>query len=223
MGDDWHNGSMWASMEYEAAMYTYQNFNAMRLHFQGKYDWHKHGAALKVKFETFVKRKDKNFFLKLHRRFEQYDEGMLIAHLAANFIENPKCWIQELLSKTADDRRKDFIAKNEAFPYEFRNWVQDTIPIICQQNNCKFLDLIRPQDGEMTWLQKAIIADKIPMHILVGFDRITGFINTYETQYEDDPMWQEINDYLKIVRGFYVFDYQPSARFLINFLKDNNL
>lgn len=221
---DWkEQHSSWAIMEYEGALNAYCNFNGMRLHFQGRYDWFKNGSGVKVKFETFMKRSDKQWFLKLHRRFQQYDDSILIAHLAANFIENPKCWIQELLSRNADDRREKFIAALKAYDYDFQMWVKDNLWNICNQNQCKFLDLIRPKAGELTWLQKAVIADRIPMHILVGLDRITGFINTYDEHYADDPMWEEIADYLKKIRGFYVFDYQPSKIFLINYIKDNNL
>ncbi len=221
---DWNEGgSLWASMQMEEALDTYCNFQAMRLHFQGRYDWHKYGDTVKIKLETFLKRRDKKLFLQLHRRFANREDGIFLAHLAANFIANPKIWVTGLLNPNADAVRKQWIASVDAYDYNFQCFINDSLRSICMQNNKTFLELIRPpEDGQHPWLLKAVVADRIPMEVVIGLDRCTGFISTYDKHF-DDPIWTEVSEYLHMIQGFYMFDYKPSQIYLINFIRKHGL
>ncbi|CAL9962555.1 DNA helicase loader [Vibrio phage D528] len=217
--------SEWEIAEYTGAFETYLLYNAIKLHFMpnNTYDYWKHGVNTSTKFETFWDRKDKYQFLKLHRRFAQRDEKYMIAHLGANLMHNPKMWVGNCLSEACNARTTQYIADNDGFTYKFECWVKDNIPTICSQNNCKFMDLFKPVDGDHPWFIKAINADMIPINIIYGLARITGCFNTYDKHYDNDFMWPELSEHFKRLSGWYLFDTAMAQRQLIQFLKANDL
>ncbi|AUR97783.1 helicase assembly protein [Vibrio phage 1.244.A._10N.261.54.C3] len=217
--------SDWEMEEYTHAFQTYLLFNAIKLHFNpnNTYNYWEHGVNERTKFETFYNRNDKYQFLKLHRRFQQRDEKYLIAHLGANLMANHKLWIGHILSEACNKRTTQYIADNDGFTYKFECWVKDNVPAICAQNNCKFMDLFKPVDGDHPWFIKAINAEAIPIPIMFGLARITGSFNTYDTAYENDFIWPELSDHFKRISGWYVFDTDMAQRQLVAWLKKNEL
>ncbi|QZI90536.1 hypothetical protein MYOV003v1_p0212 [Vibrio phage 207E48.1] len=217
--------SEWEQQEYFAAFEVYKLYQGIKLHFTptNKYDFWAHGSTERTKFETFYNRRDKYQFLKLKRRFEQRDEKYLIGHIAANLMYDHKMWVGNILSEACNKRTTQYIADNDGFAYKFECWVKDNVPQICAQNNCKFMDLFKPVDGDHPWFIKAINAEVIPIQIIFGLARITGCFNSYDKRYADDFIWPELSDHFQRLSGWYLFDTDMAQRQLIQFLKANNL
>lgn len=220
----WGDVNLWASAELEEAMWTYRQFMGMFLHFKGDYDWFKYGDMVNVKTESFLARKDRNLFVKLHRKFKNMDEAEVVAHLAANFIDNPKCWVHFLVSAKADKNRKEFLAELQGFQYSLRTFLTDNIESICKSQGTNFIGLFKPvSDEEYPWFLRGIIAEKFPTSHMVAMGVLTGAFNQYDKMYENDPNWPTISSYINKIKGFYVVDIEGERVWLANLIKEKGL
>ena len=64
---------------------TYLNYLALKLHFEGKYDYFKYGGKTSATIESFKKRKDKHQFVKLSRKLS--DEQIKLLEKKEKLVE----------------------------------------------------------------------------------------------------------------------------------------
>ena len=72
------------------AVDVYLMYCALKAHFKGDYDYHKFSGQTKIKRESFFKRKDRIFFVKVGRK---YEDGEILDYFVANFIQNRNGYI----------------------------------------------------------------------------------------------------------------------------------
>ena len=71
---------------------AYLMYCAMKAHFdKGDYDFIKYGGKSKVSRDSFYKRNDRIFFVKLTRKYKSKDD--IQDYLLANFLIYPKGWV----------------------------------------------------------------------------------------------------------------------------------
>lgn len=216
----------WEKIEFEAALPTYRIYQGMKLHFNPaiKYDWHHYGGADNLNVNSMYKARGRIQLLKLHKKFERLGEEYLIAHLAANFIHDPKMWLVALLSRDATQRADEYRGIIENFRYKFQIFMNDNIFEYCELRNTTFMELIKPPaDGSHSWLLKGLIAEKLPWWFVIGLNRITSFVQAYDKTYAGDMFWPTISDHIKNIQGFYVFDHESTQHWLISEIKRRNL
>ena len=82
---------------------AYKKYVAIKLHFQQeKYDYFKFNGVVKVSKDKFLTRKDKYFFDRICKLYDDKEYEFL---LVANFLENENLWIGDILS---DECRQKF-------------------------------------------------------------------------------------------------------------------
>ena len=90
-------------------------FNALRLHFNDeKYNYFKYNGKTKCKF---VPENQFYVFQKLEKRYGENIQDFYVA----NFLENPKLWIHDLLGQECDDIYKEWLRKNQSLTYHFKS------------------------------------------------------------------------------------------------------
>jgi hypothetical protein len=96
----------------------YSIFSGIKLHFStDSYDFFKYSGKSNVSQTSFENRKDKYFFYKLSRKYPTKE--ILIDFLVANFLENEKMWIGDLINDDADSiylKRQKFV---QSLSYSF--------------------------------------------------------------------------------------------------------
>ena len=156
---------------------AYRMYLAMRNHFKTKtYDFSKNQYA-KAKQETYDKRKDKYFFIKLSRK---YDEEELAKFYLANFVEENSEWIG---SMTAHGERNylDYIRKLQSLSYIFKSDA-DTMKESCD----KFDDLFTGKPHPT--LIKLWMGGKIELESVVIMEKMFEFCKDVTAT---DPVWQD--------------------------------
>lgn len=80
---------------------TFEIYQALKLHFTSdSYDFFKYNGKTNVSVTAFENRKDKYHFYKLSRKCTNKDD--LINFIVANFVEDEKSWVGNLLMEEAD-------------------------------------------------------------------------------------------------------------------------
>ena len=67
---------------------VYKVYLAIKLHFTSKnqsYDFHKHGGRTTARLETFTKRRDRYFF---HKLSKSYNDITIVDYFVSNFVTN---------------------------------------------------------------------------------------------------------------------------------------
>ena len=69
---------------------TYLMYCALKAHFKGTYDYHKFSGQTKVSRDSFWKRKDRFFFVKIASKYK--DDREVLDYFVSNFIQD-RNWI----------------------------------------------------------------------------------------------------------------------------------
>ena len=108
------------------AVDVYLMYCALKAHFKGDYDYHKFSGQTKVKRDSFWKRKDRVFFVKIGRK---YDDGEILNYFVSNFIKDRDGYIANFNEQNYDEwlqKRKMFY---EIFSTELQPFVKNFNPL----------------------------------------------------------------------------------------------
>jgi len=191
---------------------TYQHYLALKNHFTNpKYDFFKYGAKTRASITSFNKRKDKYWFEKTSRK---YNDKEVVDFLVSNFVssDNPQnLWIGEIIS-SGERTYADWMKRQQSLTYLFK-----------EQSNELFLetkleDALNCSKGHPPILKK-FLGGKISLETLVIYDRIFLFGNKFDKQLLD-PVWEtvslKIKKYAPFLINIDVFQFKRILREIID-------
>ena len=100
----------------------YEGFNAYKLylavknHFTTSYDFFKYNGKVNAKENSFLKRRDKFFFAKLQRK---YNNDQLRDLFVSNFADGEDFWIGNVLTQKAESVYTEWKARQMKMSYIF--------------------------------------------------------------------------------------------------------
>lgn len=167
----------------------YKTYVALKLYFEGKFDYFKYQGRINLKPATYEKRKDKFFFSKLSKK---YDEKELVNFFVANFIyDGSYAWIGDLVTN-GESNYSNWRSNNENITYNFEkdccllNSKLDGSPYINAFKNTIILNELFNQNIMMETL--VILNDctyfKVDSGVIKPFYLLT-------ISADPNPMWQE--------------------------------
>ncbi len=177
---------------------TFQLYNALKLHFTGSYDYFKYNGKSNISIDTFERRKDKYHFYKLSRKYTNKDD--MFKFLVANFVENDKMWVGDLLEEGAHAnylRRQKAI---QSLTYVFENDIRNIFEGVEDKNA-----LMRCKDGEYPPLLLKYLRREITIETLCVLEKLLSFMNVWDNCITETIRWPSIK--LRIVK------YQPFITF----------
>ena len=99
---------------------TFELYQALKLHFTSdSYDYFKYNGKSNVSVTSFENRKDKYHFYKLSRKYPNKEE--MINFIVANFVEDDKSWVGNLLSEDAAQNYRKRQKVIQSLSYTFEN------------------------------------------------------------------------------------------------------
>lgn len=190
------------------AIDAYKTYVALKNHFTSPtYDYFKYNKKTNVTFDSFQKRKDKIFFAKLGRRKDTYLEEFLVS----NFIHDPKVWIGELLSDSAEDTYKEWKRKQESMSYVFRTEIEFLSEYDTKEKLNQFFDV--PKDGTHPKIFLMLMRKEISTETYLILDSILNFSKKYDRIYTD-PLYKEVSTRCKKYQPFLNLDIQKQKKSL---------
>lgn len=95
----------------------FQIYTGLKLYFNGRFDWIKYHGKIGIKPSAYEKRKDKWFFQKLSKK---YNESELINFFVSNFVyDGSSKWIGDLILDYGEDNYLQWKLNNENLTYNF--------------------------------------------------------------------------------------------------------
>ena len=176
---------------------VYKIYLAVKLHFTSKgrsYDFHKHLGRTTARLETFTKRRDRYFF---HKLSKSYNNSTIVDYFVSNFVSNTNLWIGDIIGKSGDEHYKQWSKKIEALHYYY----EQDIDYILEQDY-KFDDLFKSVNGQHPPILKMFLSKRINFETVLILDEILSFTKQLNKNINEKVLWPKLYDRMIRYRAF---------------------
>jgi hypothetical protein len=180
---------------------VYKIYLAIKLHFTSKnqsYDFHKHNGRTTARLETFTKRRDRYFF---HKLSKSYNDSSIVNYFLSNFVSNTNLWVGDIIGKTGDDHYKEWSKKLEALHYYYE---QDIDYIL--ERKIEFDDIFTSKNGQHPPILKMFLARRINFETLIILDDILSFSKRLNKNIKETVLWPKLYDRMIRYKPFLIYN-----------------
>jgi hypothetical protein len=183
---------------------AFRFYQSMKLHFESdSYDAIKYNYKTSVKPQSFWKRKDKYFFAKVGRKFDNAKE--LINYYAAHFIQD-KTWIGEMIED--EDIYKSYQKRMQSLGYTFENDMNTLA-------NLGNLDQVLNSSDGHPHIITAYLGDDINIESVVILNQLTGFMNRADKEITETIVWPDVSRKVRKYSPFVQYDLQKAKTIVL--------
>ena len=188
---------------------VYLMYCAMKAHFgKSDYDFVKFDGKSKVSRNSFWKRKDRSFFVKLSRKYKTSDE--IKDYLVSNFVKENKGWVGNFTDKNYTQWKN----MNMIEMFE-----KDITPLLQNFDEGKFIFAV-PESSHPKLL-KEYLGKRVSLETMIILDELMGYVPKWNVHLKDDFMWEEINLLMNNYKKFLTIDKEKCRIILLKFVKGN--
>ena len=178
---------------------TFCLYLALKNHFSKEsYDYFKYQGKTNISKNSFLNRKDKFQFQKLCR---MYDETEMLDFMVANFLNDEKIWVGDLLQDEAKDRYMEYLKRKQSLSYRFEN----ELDLLINSAKGGLKGLFKPQDGQLPVIS-GYYYQIAGIETLSLLDYFVGYFDKYDAQFKDDYLWGKLRMKCKKLLPFMNFD-----------------
>jgi hypothetical protein len=181
----------------------------MKAHFsKNDYDFLTYKGKSRVPRNSFYKRKDRIFFVKLSHKYEEYED--IKNYFVANFVTERNGYIANFNDenyKIWKDRRSNFY---DIFTEEIRPFVKDFNPIFKVKNS------------EHPFLLKEYLGKRVSIETLIILDELLEFTINWNRSLAEDYIWYDINKLMKNYKRFLTIDKNQYRIELLKLIEESN-
>ena len=189
---------------------TYQHYLSLKNHFTNpKYDFFRYGAKTRASVTSFNKRKDKYWFEKTSRK---YDDKEVVDFLVSNFAsaDNPQnLWIGEIIN-SGERTYAEWMKRKQSSTYLFKEQSNELL----SQNDLE--SLFDCSQGHPKIL-KEYLSGRLSLENFVIWERIFHFSADFDKKLSD-PVWETVSLKIKKYGPFInidVFKYKKLLRDIV--------
>jgi len=198
---------------------VYKVYLAIKLHFTSKnrsYDFHKHGGRTTARLETFTKRRDRYFF---HKLSKSYNDITIVDYFVSNFVTNTNLWVGDIIGHSGDEAYKEWSKRLEALHYYYEQDIDYMIERMLA-NKMSFDDIFTSKDGQHPPILKMVLSKKICVETFVILEDILSFAKRLDKDISETVLWPKMHDRVIRYRPFMKFNNTKYKMTLKNKLKD---
>ena len=172
---------------------VYLMYCAMKAHFgRGNYDFVTYKGKTRIKRDTFYKRKDRSFFVKLSRKYKTEQE--IQNYFVANFIKDKKGYIANF----NDENYESWKLKRQGF---FDLFEVEMKPLVEA-----FEDLFVVNNGQHPKLMREFLGGRVSLETVIILDELVNFGPDWDRALEDDIIWNDLNNLIDNYERFLTID-----------------
>ena len=191
---------------------VYQHYLSLKNHFTNpKYDFFKYGAKTRASLASFNKRRDKYWFEKTSRK---YNDEEVVKFLVSNFsaASNPQnLWIGEIIN-SGERTYSEWTKRQQSLTYLFKEQSNELL------SNNELDSVFNCSKGHPILLKRYLGGD-ISLETLVIFEKIFSFRQKFDNKL-DDPVWEtvslKIEKYKPFLNNFDMFKYKKILRDIVD-------
>ena len=187
---------------------VYIMYCALKAHFgKGDYDYIKYGGKSSATRDSFWKRTDRIFFVKISRKYKRKE--VILDYLVSNFVHNTKGWLGDF----SDENYVEWKKRMQSLTYTFE---QEITPLL--ENN-SFNDIFEIPDDTHPRLLKEHLGNRVSMEAMIILDSLVEYTKNWDKKMSGDVVWPNINKMLKNYKKFLTFDRKRCKMILMTLIK----
>jgi len=167
---------------------VFKVYLAVKLHFTTNYDFFEYGGKVNCKLDTFTKRNDRYFFHKLSKK---YNKDEILDFFVANFCENDKKWVGNLLQNDGRETYLNFKKVKDNFRYNFRNDLNN-IANDFTSKRLSFDDGFRCIGGQHPRLLRLLLQKRISVQTTIVLNEVLSFVKNWNKEINEKVVWPKI-------------------------------
>ena len=188
---------------------VYLMYCAMKAHF-GKTDYNfiKYGGKSRVPRNSFFKRKDRYFFVKLSKKYKTENE--IRNYFIANFMMEQRGYVANFNDENYEkwqNRQNNF---HDIFTNEIQPMIQD------------FNSLFEIKKSEHPKLMKEYLGKRISLETLIILDELVEYSKKWNEHLKDDLLWPDLKKLMNNYKWFLTFDKKQYRINLLTMIKESN-
>ena len=192
----------------------YEGFNAYKLylavknHFTTSYDFFKYNGKVNAKEDSFLKRRDKFFFAKLQRK---YNNDQLRDLFVSNFADGEDFWIGNVLTQKAESVYTEWKARQMKLSYILEQDLKFLLDYY-NERNLDFNSLFVMENGHPILLQ-CVLRNDIYVETMIIIERVLNYSRRWN-KVLDDPVWTEFKKRMDKYSPFVLFEAEKGKKIL---------
>jgi hypothetical protein len=188
---------------------VYIMYCAMKAHFSRKdYDFFKYGGKTKVSRDSFWKRKDRFFFVKLSKKYKTEIE--IRNYLVSNFIKDKSGYIANF----SEENYNSWLLRRSGF---FEQFVIEMKPFIKE-----FEPLFEVKGSSHPKLLKEFLGSRVSLETMLVLDELVSFSKKWDKQLEDDIVWVDLKKLMENYKGFLTINKNRYRIKLLKLIEESN-
>ncbi len=194
---------------------VYKIYLAIKLHFTSKnqsYDFHKHNGRTTARLETFTKRRDRYFF---HKLSKSYNDNSIVDYFLSNFVSNTNLWVGDIIGKSGDDHYKEWSKKLEALFYYYEQDLEYML-----EQNIEFDDIFTSKNGQHPPILKMFLSKRINFETFIILDDILSFSKQLNKNITEKVLWPKLYDRMIRYKPFLKYNVTKYKKSLRDKLKE---
>jgi len=171
----------------------YLMYCAMKAHFgKGKYDFVQYEGKTKVSRNSFYKRKDKYFFARLAKKYD--DPKEIQNWLLSNFIKDKRGYIANFSDENYDSWRLKREGFFDMFAVEMHSLVQEFEP------------LFEVHSDTHPKLLKEYLGKRVSIETMIVLEVLVDYCDNWDKHLSEDIVWQDTRKLMKDYKRFLTID-----------------
>ena len=188
---------------------VYLMYCAMKAHFgKGDYDFVTYKGKTRIKRDTFYKRKDRSFFVKLSRKYKTEQE--IQNYFVSNFIKDKKGYIANF----NDENYESWKLKRQGF---FDLFEVEMKPLVEA-----FEDLFTVTNGQHPKLMREFLGGRVSLETVIVLDELVNFGPDWNKQLEDDIIWIDLDNLMNNYERFLTIDQEQYKIRLLKLIEESS-
>jgi hypothetical protein len=180
---------------------VYKMYIALKLHFTtDAYDVIKQRGKVRASRQAFAKRTD---LFSIKKISKNYTDEEVANFLVANFVSGDR-W-GGMFDIEAGQRYTLWKKKIESLSYAFSQDLDNLIQE-CEDSGIDTKSIFLVSKGQHPYIIKAYLRKTIGIETLVILEKLTGFINKFDSEINDTIVWPDISRLVKKYKPFLVID-----------------
>ena len=185
---------------------VYLMYCALKAHFgKGDYDYITYKGKTKIKRDSFYKRKDRGFFVKIAKKYDNPQD-----YFVSNFIKNKNGYIADF----SDDNFQSWKLKRQGFFDLFDLEMRPLVEL--------FENLFLVKNEQHPKLLKEFLGGRISLETMIILDELVGFDEAWNKQLEDDIIWNDLKILMNNYKRFLTIDVEKYRIRLLKLIEESN-
>ena len=187
---------------------VYLMYCALKAHFgKGDYDYITYKGKTKIKRDSFYKRKDRSFFVKIAKKYDNPQDFFI-----SNFIEDRNGYIANF----SDDNYQSWKLKRQGFFDEFE---VEMHPLV---QSFEDLFVIKKRTALVTYhpkLLKEFLGGRVSIETMIILNELVNYSKVWNEKLKDDVIWPDLKKFMNNYKRFLTLDKERYRMNLLNLIE----